>query len=202
MFNGIALRIFLLALLLIGLSGCAARQTVVLVPDANGHVGKAEVSTAAGTRVLQKAGDMTQVTGTKNAPSDVKTADPAYIRTTFGEALSVEPSPSAKFILYFETGTTDLRTDSEALVPAIAKAVRDRSAVSISISGHTDATGSDKLNNALSLNRAEKIKELLVHEGVNPNIMMLSSHGKGNPAIPTPDGVAEPRNRRVEVIVR
>lgn len=187
---------------LLSLGGCAARQTVVLVPDRDGSVGQAEVATAGGKQVLSKSGDMTRVRDRTTSPTTVTTADPAYVSAAFGEALAVEPAPSEKFILYFESGTASLRADSESAISAIVAAVGRRAAVAIAISGHTDATGSDQVNDQLALARAEKVRELLVQQGVAPVLLSVSSHGKGNPAIPSAEGVAEPRNRRVEVIVQ
>jgi outer membrane protein OmpA-like peptidoglycan-associated protein len=188
-------------LALIGLAGCAARQTIVLVPDPDGRVGQAEVSTAGGKQLLTKASDMTRVGG-RSAPSAVTTADPGFIRATFAEATAVEPAPPDRYVLYFEAGTTTLDAKSLSTIPAIAAAARRRSAISVSISGHTDATGADQVNEKLALARAERVKTLLLEQGVAPGPVSVSSHGKGNPAVPTPDGVPEPRNRRVEVVVQ
>lgn len=188
--------------LLGGLAGCAARQTVVLVPDAAGRVGKVEVATAGGKQLLTKASDMTRVGGPSSAPSAVETADPEYIATTFHDALGVEPAPPDRFVLYFETGTTILTADSQAAIPSIVAAVKRRTAISIAVSGHTDTVGSDDFNDHLAFARAQKVRDLLRQQGIPSDSILLSSHGKGNPAVPTPDGVAEPRNRRVEVVVQ
>lgn len=177
-------------------------QTVILVPDPDGRVGTAEVATVGGRQLLTKAGDMTRVTRAAEPPSTVVTADPAYISSTFREALKVEPPRSERFILYFEPGTATLTRESEQLITAIAAAVRRRAAVAIDISGHTDATGSDDVNDRLSLERAERVRELLQQQGATSGRMSVSSHGRGNPAITRPRGVAEPRNRRVEVLVK
>ena len=184
------------------LAGCAARQTVVLVPDREGHVGQAEVTTAGGRQLLNKAGDMTRVLDNASAPSAVATADPAYVATTFGDALSVEPAAAERFTLYFDSGTASLTAESQATVASIVAAVRRRQAVAVAVSGHTDATGSDEFNERLALARAGKVRELLVQQGVAPALISVSSHGKGNPAVATAEGVAEPRNRRVEVMVQ
>jgi outer membrane protein OmpA-like peptidoglycan-associated protein len=101
----------------------------------------------------------------------------------------------------FESGATVLTADSRKIIAAIVSAVERRSAISVSISGHTDATGSDRLNDALALERAKQVQALLLRQGVKPELISVTSHGKGNPAIPTPDGIPEPRNRRVVVIV-
>ena len=186
------LKITVFGLMLAVLAGCA-NESVVLVPDPDGHVGKAEVTTAGGKQVLEKPDDMTRVSGSSSPPSPVTTADPAFIKATFGEALAVEPQPKESFTLYFETGTTVLTADSQHLIPDIIAAIKRRAAISVSISGHTDATGSDELNNALALDRAKAVQALLLQQGVKPELITVTSHGKGNPAIPTPEGVAEPR---------
>lgn len=183
------------------LLGACGGQTIVLVADPEGHVGKAEVVTSGGKQRLERPGEMTRTSGGSNAPSAVSTAAPAFIASTFAEALAIEPPPAQTFTLMFETGTATLTESSLKLISAVVAASERRGAVSVSITGHTDATGSDKVNDALSLDRAMQVKTLLQQKGVNPRLISVSSHGKGNPAIPTPDGVPEPRNRRVVVIV-
>lgn len=68
--------------------------------------------------------------------------------------------------------------------------------------GHTDRSGAKEFNMALSRRRAQRVRDLLVAEGIAPAAIRLAFHGEGNPLIPTADNVPEPRNRRVEVIVR
>jgi outer membrane protein OmpA-like peptidoglycan-associated protein len=187
-------------LMLMILGGCA-RQAIVLVPDPEGHVGKAEVTTSGGTQVLQKSGDMTRTSGASNPPSAVTRADPAFISATFGEALAVEPS-GRTFTLLFRTGTTILQPASMKLIPVIASAVKRRSAVSIRISGHTDTTGPDAVNDPLSRARAKRVKALLVQRGVKPKLISVAFHGKHRLAVPTRDGVPKLQNRRAVVVVR
>jgi len=82
------------------------------------------------------------------------------------------------------------------------EAIKRRGAITIAVSGHTDTSGTAQINEKLAYDRADLVKELLLQNGVDPQRVTVSSHGKGNPLVPTPDGVAEPRNRRVEVIIR
>lgn len=194
--------LLVLIVALVQLAGCAARQAVILVPDPNGQVGTAEVTTAGGSRVLEKSGDMTRISGSAAPPLPVTTADPNYIAVTFAEALAVEPPPAEKFILFFETGRCVLMPQSQPTIELIAAAVKRRGAITVAVSGHTDAVGSDQLNDRLAHARAVAVKELLLQSGISPDRLTVSSHGKGNPLIPTPNGVAEPKNRRVEVVVR
>lgn len=190
------------ALMLVLVLGGCARQTIVLVPDPDGKVGSATVTTVGGTRTLASAGDMTVVSGSSSPPSPVRTADSSWIASTFGEVMKIEPPPSEKFILFFETGSTGLTPESMATLRDLLEAVRRRNPLTLSVSGHADASGSPQLNDRLSLERAEAVRKLLIENGTPPERISVSSHGKGNPLVPSPDGVPEPRNRRVEVIIR
>lgn len=189
-----------LALCLI--AGCAARQTVVLVPDPDGHVGKAEVATTAGTQLLEKPNDMTRVSGPSAPPAAVTTAPPDYVAVTFTDVLAIEPRPAEKFILFFQTGTTRLTEESQNAIATMVETIKRRGAITIAISGHADASGSAQINDKIAYERADLVQKLLVQSGVDPQRMTVSSYGKANPLVPTPDGVAEPRNRRVEVVIR
>ncbi|MFW6242332.1 MAG: OmpA family protein, partial [Thermodesulfobacteriota bacterium] len=68
--------------------------------------------------------------------------------------------------------------------------------------GHSDRQGSEEMNWKLSLERARTVNRILVERGVPETLIETTSHGEGNPRIPTADEVSEPRNRRVEVTVR
>lgn len=187
---------------LLSLIGCSAQHSIILMPDNDGHVGKAEVSTSAGKQLLERAGDLTHIAKRKAAPSSVVTADPAYVAATFGEALAVEPAPSKRLTLYFDSGTIVLTAESLKMIADVAAIVEQRKAINILISGHTDGVGSDSANNKLALQRANQIKDLLQKQGISPLLISVASYGKGAPAVPTPDGVAEPRNRRVEITIQ
>ncbi len=192
-----------LALLGAGLMSCsAAKNTFVLLPDPDGKVGQIEVSTPAGSRTLTKAGETTSVADPGAPPEPPKVMDARDIDRLFGPALAAEPSAPPRFLLYFETGSAVLTPESEKRIPEILAAVRARQSADISVTGHTDSVGSLEVNDRLSLNRAQRIKEILVAAGVPAEAIDVLSHGKNNPLVPTPDETPEPRNRRVEVIVR
>jgi outer membrane protein OmpA-like peptidoglycan-associated protein len=177
------------------------RQAIVLIPDPDGRLGEVEVRTAGGAQRLTRADDLTTVSGSA-PPAEVTTADPAWLAATFNETLGAAPPPSEKSILYFEEGTTTPDARSMEAIPEIAASARRRGIASVLVSGHADATGSDELNDALARARAETVKALLVERGVPADRIRVSSHGKANPAVPAAEGVAEPRNRRVEVLVQ
>jgi OmpA-OmpF porin, OOP family len=68
--------------------------------------------------------------------------------------------------------------------------------------GHTDRQGSLEYNDGLSLRRAERVRAQLVRIGIAGERIGVAGRGERAPLVPTEDGVAEPRNRRVEIIVR
>jgi outer membrane protein OmpA-like peptidoglycan-associated protein len=190
------------ALFLLLATGCSPHHMVILTPDPDGHVGKAEVITDGGKQLLEKPCGMTIVTSRLSPPSSATEASLEFITATFADVMAIEPAPAEKFIVYFNSNTTDVVHESKSTITSILDAIKRRAAVNISISGHTDSTGPFQLNENLARDRAHIIRDLLIQHGVNAGRLSVTSHGKGNQLVPTADGVDEPRNRRVEVIVR
>jgi outer membrane protein OmpA-like peptidoglycan-associated protein len=172
------------------------------LPDAAGRVGAATVTNAGGTRTLNAAGQATRVRDAQSVPSEPQLLERAEITQLFGAALAAEPSAPVHFNLYFEADSTDLTAASRADVPRILDAIRERSSVDTSVTGHTDTLGEPKRNYELGLRRAMAVGALLAAAGVDPGLLDIGSHGETNPLVPTADATAEPRNRRVEVTVR
>ncbi|EGB15797.1 OmpA/MotB domain protein [Pseudodesulfovibrio mercurii] len=179
------------------LAGCGGGQTIVLLPDLDGHVGEVTVTSEGGrTATLTQANQA--VTGTTR----VTTLSEAEVQSEFGAAMAAQPLPTARFILHFHSDSTRLTDESKALLPDILESWRSRSSRDVSVVGHTDTLGEKQYNYDLSVRRAEKVRDLLVKGGMPEDIIEMTSHGEENPLIPTPDGRSEPRNRRVEVLVR
>lgn len=193
----------LFALICLLLAGCAAKGTsVVLLEDPDGTVGKVEVTTAAGEQTLARAGESTSVKDPSDAPSAVRVLSREDIDRTYGRALNALPEPSETFLLYFRSGTTTLAPESEGAPQEVARTVARRASGDVRVNGHSDRVGTREENERLSLERAAAVRNILIDLGVDPGIIRIFSHGEGNPLIPTPDDVPEPRNRRVEVLVR
>ena len=152
--------------------------------------------------MLDKAFEATGLNRADEVPSTPKIMDEAEVRRIFKDAMGAQPTPPVHFLLYFVTGTTELTPKSMDQLPRVLKSIEDRRSVDLTVSGHTDRAGSKGYNRKLSLGRAEKVAEFLVSRGVDPKILEITSHGEGNPLVKTPDGMAEPKNRRVEVVVR
>ena len=178
------------------------KNRYVLIPDLEGDIGRLTVASEKGSQVLDKAFEATGLNNADEVPSTPIIMDEAEVKRIFKDALNAQPTPPVHFILYFTTGTTELTPQSIEQLPKVLKSIEDRRSVDLTISGHTDRTGSKKFNRGLSLDRAGKVAELLINKGVDPKIIEITSHGEGNPLVKTADGVAEPKNRRVEVVVR
>ncbi len=195
--------LFICCFFLSSIVSCAPKRNLfVLLPDPDGKVGKIEVSNKGGSQLLTEPRQMTQVKDASTAPSPPVSMKEEEVLKLFFEALSAQPEPPLKFLLFFVTGTTNLSEESQRQLQEILKAAAARQPVDISVVGHTDRVGSREANYKLGLERAGALKAILVSKGVAPETIEVSSHGEDNPIIKTQDGVAEPRNRRVEVTVR
>jgi len=130
------------------------------------------------------------------------TATQEEVTSKFGAALAAQPLRSAAFTLYFVEGKDELTEDSKQLVEGVFSEIARRPVPDVIVIGHSDAVGSDLFNDALARQRAETVRAELIRRGVAADNIQASGRGKRDLLIPTPDGIAEPRNRRVEIIVR
>jgi outer membrane protein OmpA-like peptidoglycan-associated protein len=189
-------------ILFLALMGCATRSTVVLLPDSDGNVGELVVATEGGQQVLNEANQSVQTTGRKGPPGDVKKLSDEEIRSIFSKALAAQPTLPVKFILYFLPDSNELTRESRTVIPQILLTIQKRGSTDIVIVGHTDTVGAKEYNYKLSLDRAKKMRNIMVANGAVSADITITSHGEGNPLVKTADNVAEPRNRRVEVVVK
>jgi len=183
------------------LAGCSG-TTVVLVPDPDGKVGRVSVTTSGGQETLSKAGESTRASDAKKAPESPKLLSDEKIKDIFRDALGNEPTPPERRQIYFPSGSAELQPDTAQILKAIHQSIQSRKSCDISVIGHSDRAGDDALNQELSLKRAKIVVDALQSLGVESRCMTIRYYGENDPIIPTADGVAEPRNRRVEVEIR
>lgn len=188
----------LAALLVLG--GCATSQDlVVLLPDKDGKVGKVLVHNPKGDTVLDSAYAAAR---TSSSGLQRNTLSQSELKDVFGSALAAMPPRPISFTLYFESGTDEFTEQSKQEVKRVIAEMARRQAPEITVIGHTDQVGPDPTNDALSLQRAERVKSILVGMGIPPERILTAGRGRREPLLRTADGVAEPRNRRVEISVR
>ena len=110
--------------------------------------------------------------------------------------------PERNFVLYFGTDSSTLTPAARDVVQQAAAAARQLSAVRISVTGHTDTVGKSQYNLRLSDRRAAAVRAELLNLGVPANQIDATGVGESDAAVPTADGVNEPRNRRVVITER
>jgi outer membrane protein OmpA-like peptidoglycan-associated protein len=180
-----------------------AKQNVfVLLPDPEGKPSSIEVKNSAGVQELSQSYQAVRVERSDVPPSPPFPLDQADVRRLFGAALDVLPVPEVQFTLYFDEGRDVLTPESAAQLPVILNTIRQRRSTAITVTGHTDTVADPQFNYQLGMRRAQRVVGILVGQGVNATDLFAASHGDADLIVKTPRGVAESRNRRVEVIVR
>ena len=179
----------------------SGRALIVLLPDSDGSVGRANVSNRSGSADLDAARAATQATANRR-PSRVSTLSDQDVNRIFGDALSALPAAAQHYVLYFRFESDELTDESRALVLDIQKAVKERPMPDIVAVGHTDTMGTPRANFELGLKRATSVRNLLTQAGLDASTIDVTSLGEADLLIKTPDETPEPRNRRVEVTLR
>ena len=85
------------------------------------------------------------------------------------------------------------------VVEQAANAYKAGGSVRLQVTGYTDLSGSAGYNQRLSERRANNVANALANLGVARSDMAVSGRGENDPRVPTPQGVREPQNRRVEI---
>jgi outer membrane protein OmpA-like peptidoglycan-associated protein len=172
-----------------------------LLPDPEGKDTRIVVTNSGGTQEISQTNQAVRVERADVAPTAPFAIDQSTVRRLFGAALDAMPDPEIHFVLYFDEASDALNAASMAMMPAIQRAVQERRSTDIIVTGHTDRTGITADNYDLGLRRAERVAGVLRGQGVDAGSLSVTSHGEVDPLVPTARGVAEQRNRRVEVIV-
>lgn len=102
----------------------------------------------------------------------------------------------------FATKSTSIKLDSKKQLDALAKILSSNSKLIISLHGHCDNIGEDALNNKLSLERANIVKDYLVGKGVESSRIMTKGHGTSKPKQSNETEKGRSANRRVEFEVK
>ena len=121
-------------------------------------------------------------------------------------APKVEPAPPPQvlrnFLVFFDWDRADLTPEAREIVAAAARTATESGSARIEATGHADRSGSTKYNEGLSQRRAEAVKGELVRLGIGANEILTFARGEADPLLVTQDGVREPQNRRVEIVLQ
>jgi outer membrane protein OmpA-like peptidoglycan-associated protein len=111
------------------------------------------------------------------------------------------PPPPRTFLVFFDFDRYNLTAEARQIIEAAADTYKKTGVARIEVSGYTDLAGTQAYNLRLSQRRADAVAAYLAHLGVPRNVMDVKWFGKEHPRVPTPDGVREPQNRRVEIVM-
>jgi OOP family OmpA-OmpF porin len=111
-------------------------------------------------------------------------------------AATPAPGPAANYTVYFDWDSWTLTAEDLTTISEAIDAARRGQQSIIAVVGHTDTSGTPGYNQALSVRRAGVVKDVLVQMGARPESVQTSGVGEGDLAVPTGDGVKEPKNRR------
>jgi outer membrane protein OmpA-like peptidoglycan-associated protein len=111
------------------------------------------------------------------------------------------PAAAPSFMVFFDWDRSNLSQQALNTIRQAAGAYKTKGSARITATGHTDTSGPEAYNMALSLRRANTVKDALVREGVPATAIAVVGRGESQPLVQTGDGVREPQNRRVEIVI-
>ncbi len=106
------------------------------------------------------------------------------------------------YLVFFDWDRADLTDRARAIIGEAAQATTRIAVTRIEVAGHTDKSGTPRYNQGLSQRRANNVAAELVRLGVPRQAITTQAFGESRPLVPTADGVREPQNRRVEIVLR
>jgi OOP family OmpA-OmpF porin len=129
------------------------------------------------------------------------------LQVKFGAPTVVAPPPpppaaaAPSYMVFFDWDRSNLSQQALNTIKQAAGAYKTKGNARITATGHTDTSGPEAYNMALSLRRANTVKDALVREGVPATAIAVIGRGEQGLLVQTADGVREPQNRRVEIVI-
>jgi len=111
-------------------------------------------------------------------------------------------APSRTYLVFFDWDRADLTGRARQIIAEAAQASTRVATTRIEVSGYTDSSGTARHNQGLSVRRAESVQAELVRDGVPREAISVQGYGESRPLVQTAQGVREPQNRRVEIVLR
>ena len=205
----VALKAVIAAAAAVTLFGCAEppkpkpgpvySERIVLLPNKDGRDSAVIVKRATGDQQISTPYEAVELVGSRENRTELPQDE---VRKRYGGVLEAQPARPFTYTLYFTTGTTELTAQSRQSLNEVRSKIKGFPAAQVSVIGHTDRVGSVESNDALSLKRAASIRDILVQIGIPREAIEVVGRGEREPIVQTADGVAEERNRRVEIKLR
>ena len=131
----------------------------------------------------------------------------AMERATVGTGVAVSQTTDNRLKLdipsdvSFDTGRSAIKSNFAPILNQFATSLNQNSVTTVTIIGHTDSTGSDAVNNPLSIDRADAARDYLVSRGVARTRIMTDGRGSREPVADNSTQQGRDKNRRVEIYV-
>ena len=101
----------------------------------------------------------------------------------------------------FAVGRADIQPNFRTILDTFATGLANNPASNVTIIGHTDSSGTDAVNNPLSLNRAASVRDYLSARSVAANRITIEGRGSREPLVANDTAANKAKNRRVEIFV-
>lgn len=101
----------------------------------------------------------------------------------------------------FDSGRADIKPNFRPILDKFASGLQGNQAAKVTIIGHTDSTGSDAVNDPLSVNRAASARNYLVGKGIASSRISIDGRGSHEPVAANDTEANRAKNRRVEIYV-
>ncbi|MEO8558252.1 MAG: OmpA family protein [Rhodospirillales bacterium] len=115
------------------------------------------------------------------------------------------PPPQAvtrNYLVFFDFDKSDIMPQAFIIIREAANNARAGAVQRLNVTGHTDRAGQEGYNLALSLRRANAVKDVLIREGLSADQIVVIGKGETELLVPTADGVRAAQNRRVEIVLQ
>lgn len=103
--------------------------------------------------------------------------------------------------LFFITGKSKINDLSYPELIRLIDLLKEHKTMEIEIAGHTDNVGSDKINNKLSLERANAVKSYIISKGIDEKRLIAKGYGKTKPYVSNKTAEGRKKNRRVDFTI-
>ena len=172
-------------------AGAAAGAVLgqIIGKDTKGTV----IGTAAGAAVGAVIGNIFDKQEAK-LREDLKGTGVEVTRTAEGEIKLVAPEN-----VTFATNSSTISSRFTNTLDSIASVLKEYPDSNITVSGHTDSTGNDAINNPLSVNRANSVANYLKQEGIASSRITAVGYGSKQPIASNSTSDGRAQNRRVEI---
>lgn len=196
------------ALVLAGCAGMSETQRGTAIgagvgAAAGAVLGRATGNTGAGAAIGTAAGALGGYIWSNRMEQQKRAMEQA----TQGTGVAVTQTPDNQLKLEvpsdvsFDTGRADIKANFRPVLDRFGQTLREHPQTTVRIVGHTDSTGTDAINNPLSVNRAASARDYLVAQGVAAQRFTIDGRGSHEPIADNGTEAGRGRNRRVDIFV-